>query len=207
MFSSNSNPSSHSWIKSFLSLIYCIFGIIKANQRNIWFNNRKIYFVGNKEITFFKNASSSSSQEIDASIWLVCEYVCYLKNIKCCGWLIWAYLEKRYNAGSNTISEILQDLQNCKQWRSNLSFLRKEVNCLIKYLRFEWILYTFILMSSNQIYATKMLLSCYGTKKCISRYIPILTLWNTTTSHLTRTTKKCPILIKPYKFRLFIKTV
>ena len=36
-------------------------------------------FVGNKEITFFKNASSSSSQEIDASIWLVCEYVCYLK--------------------------------------------------------------------------------------------------------------------------------
>ena len=71
-----------------LRLICCIFGKIKANKKNIWFNNRKTSFVGNKEITFFKNASSSSSQEIDASIWLVCEYVCYLKKMKCCGWLM-----------------------------------------------------------------------------------------------------------------------
>ena len=71
-----------------LRLNCCIFGKIKANKKNIWFNNRKISFVGNKEITFFKNASSSSSEEIDASIWLVCEYVCYLKKMKCCGWLM-----------------------------------------------------------------------------------------------------------------------
>ena len=99
-----------------LDLIYCIFGITKTNKRNIWLNNTKIYFVGNKEITFFKNASSSSSQEIDASIWLVCEYVCYLKNMKCCGWLMRAYLEKRYQAGSYNIFKKSKVLQNGNEW-------------------------------------------------------------------------------------------